>query len=153
MEIILKETIDTLGQEGDIVKVKPGYGRNYLIPQKKAVLANESTLAILQQDKKIIQARLEKQKKESQSLADRLLGVTIEITKRVGDEDRLFGSVTSADIAEKLKEAGIIVEKRMILLNEPIKTTGEKKVLIKVGYQMTAEIIVQVIPEISSDEE
>lgn len=153
MEVILKETIDTLGQEGDIVKVKPGYGRNYLLPQKKAVLANKSTLAMLKQEQEAIQARLEKQKKESQSLAEKLNGVTIEITKRVGEEDRLFGSVTSADIAEKLKEVNIDVEKRAILLNEPIKTTGEKKVQIKVGYQVTAEIIVQVVPEVSAEEE
>ncbi len=152
MEIILKETIDTLGQVGDVVKVKPGYARNYLLPKKKAVVANISNLAIRDQEQQNIQTRLDNERKDSQSLLDSLSGVTIEIARKVGDELRLFGSVTSADIAEKLQEKGITVDRRAIMLNDPIKTAGEKTITVKTGYQMVAEITVQVIAETIGDE-
>lgn len=144
MEVILKETIDTLGQIGDIVKVKPGYARNYLLPRGLAVAATKGNLTIFEQQKAAIQARREKMRQEAQSLADKLQDQTIVIAQRVGAEDRLFGSVTSVDIAGKLNDLGIAVDKRTILLDEPIKSLGEKKVTIKTGYQTTATIIVKV---------
>jgi len=151
MEVILNKTIDNLGLEGDLVNVKPGYARNYLIPQKIAMSVNKQNLARLQQQKEAIEARLEKERKEAGTLSDKLSSVTIEIARRVGDEDRLFGSVTSADIAEKLEEKGITIDRRTILLNDPIKSLGETKVMIKVGYQLNTEITVQVIPETIGD--
>ena len=147
MEVILNKTIDNLGLEGDLVNVKPGYARNYLIPQKIAMPVNKQNLARLQQQKDAIEARLEKERKEAGTLSDKLSSVTIEIARRVGDEDRLFGSVTSADIAEKLEEKGIAIDRRTILLNDPIKSLGDTKVMIKVGYQLNTEIVVQVVPE------
>ncbi len=151
MEVILKQTIDTLGQEGDIVKVKPGYARNYLIPQKKAATVNKMNLALLKQGQEAIRARLERQKQNARTLAEKLSEITIQIACRVGEEDRLFGSVTAADIMKKLEEQGISVDRRSIVLGEPIKTLGETMVTIKVGYQLTTEITVQVIPEESDD--
>jgi len=151
MEVILNKTIDTLGLEGDIVNVKPGYARNYLIPQQIAMLVSKQNLARLQQQKEAIEARLEKERKEAGTLSDKLSGVTIEIARRVGDEDRLFGSVTSADIADKLEEKGIKVDRRTILLKDPIKSLGETKVFVKVGYQLNTEIVVQVVPETVSE--
>lgn len=151
MKIILKKTIDNLGQEGDIVNVKPGYARNYLFPKGFAVPANKENMARLEREKAAIAARLEEEKKAAQSLAGKLEGKTIEIARRVGDENRLFGSVTSSDIAEKLDEAGITVGRKAILLAEPIKAIGEIKVAVKVGYQMTTDIIVQVVPETTDD--
>ena len=151
MEVILNKTIDNLGLEGELVNVKPGYARNYLIPQQIAMPINKQNLARLQQQKEAIEARLEKERKEAGTLADKLSNVTIEIARRVGDEDRLFGSVTSADIADKLKEKGITIDRRTILLNDPIKSLGDTKVMIKVGYQLNTEITVQVIPETIGD--
>ena len=151
MEVILNKTIDNLGLEGDVVKVKPGYARNYLIPQKLAAVINKQNLARLKQEQEAIQARLEREKKNADALSAKLSGINIEIARRVGEENRLFGSVTSADIAEKLEKDGISIDRKSIILNDPIKTLGETKVFVKVGYQMTTEIIVQVIPEESGE--
>lgn len=147
MEVILNKTIDNLGLEGDIVKVKPGYARNYLIPQKIAMPVSKQNLAILQHQKELIQARREKERKEAEALSNKLNGVTIEIARRVGDEGRLFGSVTTADIAENLSAQGIDLDRKSILLKSPIKTLGDAKVTVRVGYQMNCEIVVQVVPE------
>lgn len=147
MEIILKETIETLGLEGDIVKVKPGYARNFLIPRQKAVLVNKASLARLENEKQAIAARVAEQKKQAEGLAAQLAGKVIAIGKRVGDENRLFGSVTSSDIAAALLASGIEVDKRSIVLADPIKAIGEYKITIKTGYQTTATLQVQVVPE------
>ena len=144
MELILKTTVETLGEEGDIVKVKPGYARNYLIPKKMAVIANKANLALLEQEKATIVARREKQRQEAEALSKKIAGAIITITHRVGEEEKLFGSVTAADIAEKLAEMDVQIEKKNILLTEPIKTLGEFTVAVKVGYQMTSDITVQV---------
>jgi large subunit ribosomal protein L9 len=151
MEVILNKTIENLGLEGDIVKVKAGYARNYLIPQQLALPVNKQNLNRLQQQKEAIQSRLERERKEAEGLSDKLSGVTIQISRRAGDEDRLFGSVTSADIAAGLEETGITVDRKNILLGEPIKTIGETTVAVRVGYQMTTDIIVQVVPEASNE--
>jgi len=144
MELILKKTVETLGEEGDIVKVKPGYARNYLIPKKMAVLANKANLAQLEQEKAAIEARREKQRQEAESLSKKIAGAVITIKHRVGEEDKLFGSVTAADISEKLAKMDIQIDKKNILLSEPLKTLGEFNVPVKVGYQMTSDITVQV---------
>ena len=146
MELILKKTVDTLGEEGDIVKVKPGYGRNYLIPKKMAVLANKANLALLEQEKAVIETRREKQRQEAETLSKKISGSSIKIQHRAGEEEKLFGSVTAADIAEKLAELDIQVDKKNVLLAEQIKTLGEVIVPIKVGYQMTSNITVTIVP-------
>ena len=146
MELILKKTVDTLGEEGDIVKVKAGYARNFLIPKKMAVIANKANRNLLEQEKASIAARREKQRQESEALSKKIAGTTITVQHRVGEEEKLFGSVTAADIVEKLAELDIQVEKKNILLAEPIKTLGDVIVPIKVGYQMTSEITVSVVP-------
>ncbi len=146
MELILKKTVDSLGEEGDIVKVKAGYGRNYLIPKKIAVLANKANLALLEQEKAAIEARREKQRQEAEALSKKIAGTILTIEHRAGDEEKLFGSVTAADIAEKLVELGIEIDKKSILLPESLKTLGEFSVPVKVGYQLTSEIKVTVVP-------
>ena len=154
MEVILNETIDTLGREGDIVKVKPGYGRNYLLPQKKAVLANETNKALFEQRKAEIEARLEEETKTAESLAKKLAGTIITIAMLTSDEERLFGSVTASDISKKLEEeTGMTLDKKSILLADPIKELGETTVPCKVGFQTTADIIVQVVPLVDSETE
>lgn len=147
MEIILKETIDTLGQEGEIVKVKNGYARNYLIPQKKAVLVDKTALILLEKEKQAIETRLALQQKDAEKMTALLADKIITIAKRVGDDNRLFGSVTSSDIVAGLEEAGVKIDKKHIVLKEAIKQLGEYKIPVKVGFQATADIAVQVIPE------
>jgi large subunit ribosomal protein L9 len=146
MELILKKTVESLGEEGDIVKVKSGYGRNYLIPKKMAVIANKTNLTLLEQEKAAIETRKEKQRQEVESLSKKISGTTITIEHRAGEEDKLFGSVTAADISEKLAEMNIEIDKKNVLLAEPIKTLGEVTVPVKIGYQMTSEITVQIVP-------
>lgn len=151
MEIILKETIETLGQEGEIVKVKAGYARNFLIPQQKAVLKDKASLARLEKERQVIAAKLADEKKRAEGLAAQLEGKVVVISKRVGDENRLFGSVTNNDVTTALEAAGVTVDKKYILLPDNIKTTGEYKVAIKTGYQTTAQILVQVVPQVIGD--
>ncbi len=144
MELILKETINSLGREGDIVKVKPGYGRNYLLPQGKAVIANEENKAVLEKNKAEIEARLAEERKGAEAIAKKLAGISIEIAQLAGEDDRLFGSVTSADICEKLAELKIDIDKKQIILTDPIKTLGETTVPIKVGFDISTDILVKV---------
>ena len=146
MELILKETISTLGLEGDIVTVKPGYGRNYLLPQRKAVLANRENRAILEQNKAAIEARRQNERKIAEDLSKKISGIQIVIEQLAGDDGRLFGSVTSADIADKFAAQGIAVDKKQIVLVDPIKTLGAATVQVKVGFQMTTDITVNVVP-------
>jgi large subunit ribosomal protein L9 len=148
MELILKETISTLGQEGSIVNVKAGYGRNYLLPQGKAVLANAQNKAILEQNLATIKARLEQERQQSEGLSKKLAGITVTITQLAGSDSRLFGSVTASDIQQKLAEMDIAIDRKQIVLTDPLKTLGEFSVAIKVGFQMTADIIVKIVPSI-----
>lgn len=147
MEIILRKTIDTLGREGEVVNVKPGYARNFLIPQNLAAVVNTASLARLQKEQAAIAKRLAEEKKNAEALAARLENLTVVLTRKTGSEGRLFGSVTSADIADQLALLGVTVERKAIMLKDPVKSIGESKVIIKVGYQMSSEITVQVISE------
>ena len=147
MELILKETINSLGREGDIVKVKPGYGRNYLLPKGKAVLADGRNIALFEKNRAIIAARLEQERKQAEAVAKKLAGISIEIEQLVGEDDRLFGSVTSSDICEKLAELNIEIDKKQIVLPNPIKTLGETTVPVKVGFELTTDIQVRVVAQ------
>ena len=151
MKLILKETITSLGQEGEVVTVKPGYGRNYLLPQGKAVIANTDNLAILAQNKAAIEARIALQRKEAENISKKLAGIVIEIQQLAGDDERLFGSVTSNDICEKLAALHITVDKKQVLLPEPIKTLGETTVNIKVGFDLLTPILVKVTNQVSAE--
>ncbi len=147
MELILKETIDSLGREGDLVRVKPGFGRNYLLPQGKAVLATAANLELLEKNKAVIQARLDEDRKAAEKLSRKLSAVTLEFSQLAGADEKLFGSVTSTDISDRLKENNIDVEKKDILLAEPIKTLGEKKITVKVGFNLSTEITVNIVAQ------
>lgn len=146
MELILKETIASLGQEGEVVKVKDGYGRNFLLPQGKAVMATAENLAALEKNRAAIAARLAEEQKNAQNIAKKISGLVVVIEQLAGQDERLFGSVTSADICSKLAELDVQLDKKQILLPEPIKTLGETKVQIKVGYSVNTEITVSVVP-------
>lgn len=146
MELILKEAISSLGFEGDVVNVKPGYGRNYLLPQGKAVQATATNLALLEKDKAAIEARRAKNLKQAEDTAKKITGLTIVIEQLAGTDERLFGSVTTADICTKLAELNVTLDKKQLLLNEPIKTLGETRIQVKVGFNVTAEFTVNVVP-------
>jgi len=146
MELILKESISSLGFEGDVVNVKPGYGRNYLLPQGKAVQATAENLAILEEDKAVIEARRAKNQKQAEDTAKKITGLTIVIEQLAGVDERLFGSVTTADLCSKLAEVNVTLDKKQLLLNESIKTLGETKVQVKVGFNVSAEFTVNVVP-------
>ena len=145
MQVILKEALDNLGQSGEVVTVKEGYGRNYLLPRGLAVLATADDVARVAHEKRVIAARTAKLAKETQAEADRLGQVTVSIARAVGDEDKLFGSVTSRDIAEALAEQKVTVDAKKIHLDEPIKALGLTEVPIKLGQGVTAKIKVWVV--------
>ncbi len=147
MKVILKETIDSLGIIGSEVTVADGYARNYLLPQNKAVPATNQYRRLLEQEKAKFELQIAKEKAIAEEMAKKLEGVSCQVPSRVSDEDRLYGSVKVQDIVQALDREDIKVEKRMILLSEPIKKLGEYKVPIRVYKDVEPEITVNVVPE------
>jgi large subunit ribosomal protein L9 len=145
MRVILRENLDNLGKAGEVVTVRAGYGRNYLLPKGLAVPATEKDEARLQHEQRVIAARLAKLAKQLASDADRLSQVSVSLPRAVGEEDRLYGSVTNRDIAEALAEQGITLDARKIVLDEPIKSLGMTEVPVKLGHDVTAKIKVWVV--------
>ncbi|MDP2657520.1 MAG: 50S ribosomal protein L9 [Candidatus Deferrimicrobium sp.] len=147
MKIILREDVEKLGKAGEIVKVKDGFGRNYLIPQKLAVLANVRNMKTLDHDRRTIEARSKKTKKAAEATAATLSAVSLTLPAKAGEEGKLFGAITSRDIAEALGKAGVIVDRKAIQLADPIKQVGDYKVKIRVAADVFPEISVSVVPE------
>ena len=145
MRVILRENLDNLGKAGEVVTVRPGYGRNYLLPNGLAVPATEKDEARMQHEQRVIAARVVKLGKQLQSEADRLSQVSVSLARAVGEEDKLYGSVTNRDVAEALAEQGITLDARKIQLEEPIKTLGMTEVQVKVGHDVTAKLKVWVV--------
>ncbi len=145
MKVILKETIDSLGIIGSEVNVAPGYARNYLLPQGKAVPATAQYRKILEHEKAKFELQIAKEKDLAQQMAQRLEGVTCDVAAKIHEGDRLYGSVTVRDIIDALAKKDIVVEKRMVLLAEPIKTIGSFKVAIRVYKDVEPEITVNVV--------
>jgi len=147
MKVILRETIDSLGTVGDEVSVANGYARNYLVPQKKAVLATPGNRKMVEQEKKKLELRAIKDRTVAEALAEQVQGAVCTISAKVSDEDRLYGSVTTRDVADQLVAQGFEVEKRMVLLSEPIKTLGSYIVPIQLHPEVKPEITVKVVAE------
>jgi len=147
MKLILREDIQGLGKSGEVVTVKDGYGRNFLLPRKLAVLANDQNVRQLEHDRQVISARQAKLKGAAQQQAKGLAGVEVKISRKVGEQDKLFGSVTALDIAEALAAKGQKVDRRAIHLPEPIKTVGTHEVEIHLHHEVTAKVKVEVAPE------
>ena len=147
MKVILKETIDSLGIIGSEVSVADGYARNYLFPQNKAVLATPQNRRMLEQEKAKFELQIAKERKVAEEMAQKLQGVVCQIKAKVSEEDRLYGSVSIRDIIDALSEQDVVVEKRMVLLKEPIKALGTYNVPIRVYKEVEPEISVEVIPE------
>jgi large subunit ribosomal protein L9 len=147
MQVILLEDIPSLGKAGDLVKVSDGYGRNFLIPQKKAILATEKGLKMLEHQKRQVQHRMGKMKKNLDKVAQQIQALSCTFVKSVGESGKLFGSVTSMEIETYLKENGIEVDRKKIVLDEPIKSIGMFTVPIKLHPEIVAQLKVWVVQE------
>ncbi len=147
MQVILRENIDKLGRVGDIVNVSDGYARNFLLPRNLVVAANLKNKAELEHQKKIYEKKRQAQKLEAEELAKKVGGYSCTIRRKVGEKDKLFGSVTAHDISVALKESGFDVDKRFIHLETPIKSLGAHSVIVKLESDVSAAVSVQVVPE------
>lgn len=147
MEVILREHIDNLGRRGDVVKVANGYARNYLLPRKLALAVTDSNRRQIDRERQVAEVREAEEKGQAEALAARLEQVDIEIARRVGESQTLYGSVTSADIAEALHARGFDIDRRKIGLPDPLKSIGDVTVPLKIHREVTAQLKVRVVPE------
>ena len=147
MEVILREHVDNLGRRGEIVKVAAGYARNYLLPRKLALLATDGNKKHVERERKIMEARESEEKGQAEAMASRLGLIEISIARRVGETDQLYGSVTAVDIADYLKGKGFEIDRRKLILPEPIKTIGDHKVPLKLHREVTVPLMVKVVKE------
>jgi large subunit ribosomal protein L9 len=147
MEVILRQHVDNLGERGQIVKVADGYARNYLLPRKLALPATEGNKKHVERERRIMDTREAEEKGQAESMAARLAAVDITIARRVGETEQLYGSVTTADIAEYLKGKGFEIDRRKLVLADPIKTVGEHTVPLKLHREVTVPLKVKVVKE------
>ena len=140
MEVILKEDVASLGSRGDVVKVAEGYGRNYLLPRKLAIRASEGNKAVIEQMKAAAVRRSAKEKSGAEALAKQFEGVSVSFTRRAGEQDQLFGSVTSGDIADALTKKGFDIDRRKIQVHEPLKSLGEFDVPVRLHKDVTTHL-------------
>ncbi len=148
MQIILRSDVESLGKVGDLVTVKPGYARNFLIPRGIAFAANKSNLARLDQERKTLQMRDLKERRKAGDVYSQINGLKLLKSVQVGEEDRMFGAVTSSDIAELIKERGYEIDRRKIQLDEPIKHLGEYNIGVKLHRDITAIVTIDVVPNV-----
>jgi large subunit ribosomal protein L9 len=151
MEVILKEDVAKLGSRGDVVKVAEGYGRNYLLPRKLAIVADEGNKAVIVQMKSAAVRRSAKEKTQAEELAKQFENVSVSFTRKSGENDQLFGSVTSGDIAEGLEKKGLNIDRRKIQLHEPLKTVGEFTIPVKLHKDVTAHLKVVIEKEAATE--
>ncbi len=147
MRLILKEDVANLGRAGEIVTVKDGYGRNYLIPNQLAIPANEGNLKQIDHARRLVDTHRKRVAASSAALKEAIEAVTVEIAKLVGEEDKLYGSVTNSEIADFLADKGVTIDRRLIVLDEPIKTLGEHEVKVKLKESEPATIKVKVVAQ------
>ncbi len=147
MEVILREHVEHLGRRGEIVKVASGYARNYLLPRKLALPATDGNRKHVERERKIVETRESQERSQAEALAARLAAVEIKMTRRVGDTEQLYGSVTSADIADYLKTQGFDIDKRKIILPDALKTLGEHTVPLKLHREVSIPLKVTIARE------
>jgi len=147
MEVILRDHVENLGRRGDVVKVASGYARNYLLPRKLALLATPANRKVVERQRKIADAQDAEERSGAEALAARLSALEIVLSRRVGEHEALYGSVTSADIAEVLAGKGFEIDKRKITLAEPLKKIGEFTVPVKLHRDVVAQLTVKVTPQ------
>ncbi|MGQ9656160.1 MAG: 50S ribosomal protein L9 [Thermodesulfobacteriota bacterium] len=147
MKVILVEDVEDLGRAGEILNVKDGYGRNYLIPRKKALPATPQNIQKMEKMKKEMEAARSKARSDAEKLSERIRSLSVTLSRKAGEGEKLFGSVTSLDIQRALKEQGIEVDRKKILLQEPIKSLGVFHVPVRLHPEVTTEVKVWVIQE------
>ncbi len=147
MKVILQRDIANLGEAGDIKDVSDGFARNFLLPKKLVILANESSQRAIEHQRKLVKIKKEKRKKHSEKLMESVNSLELQIAAQVGEEEKLFGSVTAMDIARALKEKGFEIDKRKIQIEEPIKKLGDYEVSIKLDEGLAAKVKVAVVRE------
>ena len=147
MEVILRDHVDNLGKRGDVVKVADGFARNYLLPRKLALPATDANKQWIARERKIAEAREAEDRVAAEAVADRLAALELQIGRKVGDNDTLYGSVTNADIADLLKDKGFDLDRRKILLPDPIRTLGESHIPVKLHRDVTAQLKITVVKE------
>jgi len=147
VKLILVQSIHRLGEAGDLVSVKPGFARNYLLPQGKALLATESRVKEFEHKRRIAEERAARELLDLQAIKKRLEALKIEVGARAGESGKLFGSVTTAQIADKVEAAGLTIDRRLIDLREPIKEVGEHKVSVKLRRDLVAQLSIHVVAE------
>jgi large subunit ribosomal protein L9 len=146
MEVILREHVDNLGRRGDVVKVADGYARNFLLPRKLALLVNDQNRRQIERERKVADARELQERQDAEAMAIKLGAVEIVLARRVGEHETLYGSVTSADIADALAEKHFDIDKRKIVLAEPLKQVGEFEVPVRIHHDVPAHVTVKVVP-------
>ena len=151
MEVILREHVDNLGDRGEIVKVADGYARNYLLPRKLALPATEGNKKHVERERKIVESREAEEKGQAEAIAARLAAIEITIARRTGETEQLYGSVTSGDIADFLKGKGFEIDRRKLILPEPIKLIGEHTVPLKLHREVTVPLKIKVVKEGASE--
>ena len=147
MEVILREHVDNLGKRGEIVKVADGYARNYLLPRKLALLVTDGSKKQIERERVKFDAKEAEEQKIAEAMAERLASAEVSIARRVGETEALYGSVTSADIADALSAKGFSLDRRKIQLHEPIKRIGDFDIPVKLHREVTATLKLHVVPE------
>jgi large subunit ribosomal protein L9 len=144
MEVILREDVPSLGATGDVVKVRPGYARNYLLPRGLAVLADRRNIQVLEHNRRVVAAKRDRDRQQAQTLAEQMGKLRLVIQERAGEEGKLFGSVTNQDVERALAKSGFPIDRRKIRLDEPLKALGEYTVPVHLGAGVDAQITVVV---------
>jgi large subunit ribosomal protein L9 len=152
MQLILRADVENLGRLGEVVTVKPGYGRNYLVPQGLAMAASQSNLKVFEQERKKLQARMDSVRGSAQSVADKLAALSLTVEVRVGENDKLYGSVTSAQIADLLAASGVEVDRKKIVLEEPIRALGSYDVEVKLHADVRGKVTLSVVRQGGQEE-
>ena len=147
MEVILRDHVDNVGKRGDVVKVADGFARNYLLPRKLALPATDANKQWIARERKIAESREAEERVAAEAVADRLVALDLQIARKVGENDTLYGSVTNADIADLLKQKGFDVDRRKILLPDPIRVLGESHIPVKLHRDVTAQLKLTVVKE------
>lgn len=145
IQVVLQQDVDKVGKSGELVRVRPGFARNYLLPRQLAVLATTAAVHRIEHERNVAVARAEKSKKDARDVAQKLSGLSIRIAQKVGDEGRLFGSVTTKDIEAAVKAQGLDVDRKRIVLAEPIKNVGSYEIVVKLLSDVTATLKVEVV--------
>ena len=147
MEVILRDHVENLGRRGEVVKVADGYARNFLLPRKLALPATEGNKKRVEKERNLLETKESEERQSAEAIATRLGALDLRITRKVGENNQLYGSVTNADIGDLLKEKGFDIDRRRILLADPIKTLGENTVPVKLHRDVTAQLKITIVKE------